>query len=77
MTENKTQETNFNFAEQVRQDRIVDLMKIEEQINLKNGTYDPSPEAYQERKKELSYYTSPALFEMIEDTKQRLNDIKT
>ncbi len=48
MPDNNTSETNFNFAEQVRQDRIVDLMKIEEQINLKNGTYDPSPEAYQE-----------------------------
>ncbi len=76
MSKNQTPEHNISFAEQIRQNRVDKLMAAKEQLDAKTGSYDPSPEAYDELRRELNTFTSPQLHDMIKSVESKLHDIE-
>ncbi len=76
MSKNQTPENNISFAEQIRQNRIDNLMAATELLDTKTGSYDPSPEAYDERRREFNKFTSPQLHDKIKGVESKLRDIE-
>lgn len=76
MTNDEMPQDKYSFAEQIRQGRIDTLMKAEEELNVKKGSYDPSPEAHDKRRRYLASFPSTELHEMIKNVEHELRDIE-